>query len=364
MKRSLGKALFVAAAFAASAMADAYVWSIVDAPKTLHVGETGTVRYQCAFTTSAADYTIDFKPRDTETYGARILTQTDRIVKGKRLQTFDVQLIPRRPGPLAVKLDALVRHTTFASIENATIGRDNVKRYDFNDVNVTLPPVKIDAQENRAGLIGEIALESSVDSNMVRAHEPVHLSLYVRGKGNLENFVPYELNISGVRVFAEPPQKNLSLTREGSEGEIRQEFALVSDKSFTIPPFRMEIYNTATQRYETPGTRPIAIDVAEGYAPSNLLDPPDLSDTATLRQYGLYGALIVLGMVLGEAVRRVWRRLPKREAKAFWNGAKSQKELSVLLALSGEKRYEPIIRSLERGEIGLGEAKKKLEKIG
>jgi len=363
MRQSLGRVVLVGCSAVTLAWGGPYHWSLLESPSSLRVGESGIIRYECAFDTSAADYTIDFKPKSTEAYNVEILTQRDRITDGKRIQTFDLRVAPKHSGVVEVKLDALVRHTTFASIENATIGRDNVKKYDFNDEKALLPAVRITAQENRADLTGEIELDARTDANMVRSREPVHLSLFVRGKGNMDEFVPYEVNISGVRVFAEPPQKRLSPAREGLEGEIRQEFALVSEQSYDIPSFALEVFDTKEQRIKQLKTKPIHIEVSEGYEPSALLDPPDLSDSTTLKKYGLYTVLLLLGAVLGEAGRRVWKRLPRRKAKMFWDRAGSAKELSILLALNGEKRYEPILRGLEEGTMSLGEAKKKLSTL-
>ena len=363
MKRNPGRMAVLLLAFACGLWGASYEWKVLGSPQTLQVGEPGVVRYECTFSDSAAEYTIDFKPAGTEAYEARILTQRDRVTQGRRIQTFDVLITPKKAGGIDVRLGALVRHTTFASIENATIGRDNVKRYDFNDEAVSLPPVAISTQHNSADLTGRITLEAQADKNMVRAFEPVHLSVRIKGAGNLEQFVPYELNISGVRVFEEPPQKSLVPSAEGFEGEIRQEFALVSEKSFTIPSLELNVFDTAGRKPLLLKTQPIAVEVAQGYTPSSLLDPPDLGDTATLKRYALYAALVVLGMVLAEAFRWLWRRRPRRRPKRFWDGAKNSKELALWLALSGEKRYESIIAGLESGTLGLGEAKAKLSTL-
>ncbi|MBN2870931.1 MAG: BatD family protein [Campylobacterales bacterium] len=363
MKRSLGRAVLVWLILGAAVWGAAYRWSLLESPRTLRVGEAGVIRYECAFETSAADYTIDFKPQSTDSYKAEVLTQRDRVTSGKRIQTFDVLITPQKAGEIDVRLSALVRHTTFASIENATIGRDNVKRYDFNDETAHLPPVRIRVGENTADLTGTLTLEASVDKTMVRAYEPLHLSLYVRGAGNLEKFIPYELNITGVKVFAEAPQKNLTPSREGFEGEIRQEFALVAEESFVIPPFELKVFDTAQRQMKTIKTSPVRVEVGEGYEPQTLLDPPDLSDTATLKRYALYVALVVLGVVLSEAVRRLWKLRPRRRGKPFWDEAKTSKELAMLLALSGEKRYDPLIAALEAGRVTLREAKNKLSTL-
>lgn len=362
MKRSLGR-LITLMMISVSAWAATYQWKVLESPKELYVNQSGVIRYECAFSTNAADYTIAFKPTGNEAYKASVLTQRDRIVEGKRIQTFDVLITPLKEGNIDISLDALMRHTTFASIENASIGRDNVKKYDFDDERAHLPKTLIQAKANSVALSGEITLEVKVDKHSVIAHEPVHVSLYIRGNGNLDQFSPYELNISGVNVFAEAPQKDISPSSSGFEGEIRQEFALVGVKSFTIPKISLEVFDTRTQSIKRLESEAVAIEVAQGFESSNLLDPPELSDWSGWMRYGLYGALIIVGVLLGEMVRWLLKRRPRRRIKRFYDAANTSKELITLLALSGNKEYFEIIDGLEKNTMSLSEAKTKLDKL-
>ena len=362
MKRSLGR-LVALMILSVSGWGAAYQWKVLEAPQSLYVQQSGVVRYECTFSTNAADYTIAFKPSGNERYKASILTQRDRIVEGKRVQTFDVLITPTQEGSVEVALDALMRHTTFASIENASIGRDNVKKYDFDDESAHLPKVLIAAQANAAALSGELSLEVRVDKRSVVAHEPVHLSLYIRGRGNLDQYVPYELNISGVNVFAEEPTRDITPDTAGFSGEIRQEFALVSEQSFVIPKISIEVFDTQSQKIKRLESEAVAIEVAQGFERSNLLDPPALRDWSSLARFALYGALVIAGIVLGEVARRVWKMRPRRKRKQFYDEAKTSKELVMLLALSGERVYEPIIAELEAGTLDFKEAKKRLDQI-
>jgi hypothetical protein len=220
--------------------------------------------------------------------------------------------------------------------------------------------VSIRVGENSSTLIGDIALEVSVDKHSAIAHEPVHLSLYLRGKGNLDRYIPYELNISSVHVFAEAPQKNITPDVNGYVGEIRQEFALVGTQSYVIPSITIDVFDTQSQTIKRLQSQSISIDVAQGFERSNLLDPPALRDWSSWMRYTLYGALVIGGIVLGEVTRRVWKMRPRRKAKQFWDGAKNTKELILLLALSGEKRFDEVIAELEAGTLDLREAKKRL----
>jgi hypothetical protein len=362
MKRSLGR-LVALMILSVSGWGATYQWKVLEAPQSLYVQQSGVVRYECTFSTNAADYTIAFQPSGNERYKASILTQRDRIVEGKRVQTFDVLITPTQEGNVEVALDALMRHTTFASIENASIGRDNVKKYDFDDESAHLPKVIINAKPNSAALSGELTLEVRVDKRSVVAHEPVHLSLYIRGHGNLDQYVPYELNISGVNVFAEEPTRDITPDTAGFSGEIRQEFALVSEQSFVIPKISLEVFDTQNQKIKRLYSEAVSIEVAQGFERSNLLDPPALRDWSTLARFALYGSLVLAGVVLGEVARRVWKMRPRRKRKQFYDEAKTSKELVMLLALSGERAYEPIIAELEAGTLDFKEAKKRLDQI-
>lgn len=360
MKQSLGSVLLLCVLMVVSLNAARYSWSVLRAPKELHVGEGAIVRYQCLFENSAGDYTVVFKPAGSLGYKASMVTQDDHVRNGKRILQFDVLITPVAAGEIVVNLDALIRHTTFASIEDASIGRDNVRKYDFNDEKAILPSVKIISVANTADLSGEIALQVSVDKVKVRAHEPVHLSLYVRGHGNLDQFVPYDLNISGVKGFSEPAYKELSLKEDGYEGEIRQEFALVAQKSYVIPPFSLSVFDTKTHTNKVLRSQSIAIEVEKGYVAGNLLDAPALSDKNAWKRYGGYAFFVVLGVILTEVARWLWRHRPRKKGKVFWDSASTEKELSVLLSLRGEAQYGEVIQMLDERRVTLDEAKKKL----
>jgi len=362
MKRNLGKILFFWM-ITAGQVWGAYHWSVLEAPKSLVVGQSAVVRYECRFDSSAGDYTIEFKPASSTTYKASILTQRDQIVEGKRLQTFDVLIVPKQAGVIDIGFDALIRHTTFASIENATIGRDNVKKYDFNDEKVYLPLVTIHVRENPLALTGKLTFEVRSDASMVRAYEPFHLSVIVRGEGSLDQMTPYDLNISGVKVFGQLPQKSLTPSAQGFEGEVSQEFALVASRSYKIEPLSLTYFDTEKNQIVTLKSKPIYVEVGEGYELSSLLDVPEINDYGTLKRYGLYLFLIALGAGLNEAIRWLWNHRPRKKAKHFWDSASTVGELIQILSLRREKRFDEVIAALEEGKMELREAKKRLSTL-
>ena len=88
---------------------------------------------------------------------------------------------------------------------------------------------------------------------------------------------------------------------------------------------------------------------------------PKISDYGTLKRYGLYLFFIGLGVGLNEAARWLWKRRPRRKKRTFWESASTVGELVQLLSLSGEKRFDEVIRALEEEKMDLREAKKKIK---
>lgn len=363
MRRSLGRIIVLIVMLNAMVFGMSYQWRVVESPQSLRVGQSGVVRYACTFEGSAAEYSTKLNLVDNPLYRTSVLSENSRVVQGKRIDTIDLLVTPKMSGTMKVKMRAIIRYTSPGAIENTVLGRDNLSREDISEEEVTLPVVSIRSQENSAALTGNITMEARVDHTTVRAHEPIHLSVIIKGSGNLEQFIPYELNISGVKIFSEPPQKLFTPSSDGVEGEIRQEFALVAEKSYVIPPLTLSLFDTVHNQSKVLKSEPIEIEINEGYDPASLLETPDMSDTATLKRYALYIFLIAVGVVLSEGARRLWKFRPRRKIKRFWERAKSTKELTLMLALSGDKRYEAIISALESNTIRLSEAKKKLSTL-
>ncbi|MDD2265415.1 hypothetical protein [Sulfuricurvum sp.] len=364
MRRSLGRVVILILLFPLYVWAEAYHWQLVESPKSLRVGQSALARYECLFDGSATEYSIKLNLKENTDYAISILREQDRVVKGKRINSFELIITPKRSGSIEVNLDGTVEYVPPGAIDyNAHLGRDNISKEDIVETKTHLPSFKLIAQSNSAALIGNITLEARMDHTSVRAYEPLHLSLFIKGSGNLDQFVPYELNISGVKVFAEPPQKSLSPSKDGYSGEVRQEFALVAEKPYTIPSLRLSVFDTVHNRMKMLQSAPLQVEVSEGYDISSLLDAPDLTDTSTLKRYAFYTMLIAFGVLLGEIARRLWKHRPRRKTAQFWEKAGNTKELVLMLALSGDKRYDVIINALESNTIGLSEAKKKLSTL-
>lgn len=363
MKQSLGRVIGLALMLNTMVWGMHYQWSVLESPQSLRVGQSGVVSYTCTFEGSAPEYSTKLKLVNSPLYTTSVLSENSSVVQGKRTDTIDLLITPKTSGKIEVRTKANVRYTSPGAIENTVLGRDNLSKDDIKEEEVQLPVVSILAEENNAALTGNITMEARVDSKSVRAHAPVHLSIIIKGSGNLDQFTPYTLNISGVKIFAEPPQKLFSPSKDGFSGEIRQEFALIAEKPYVIPPVSLNVFDTAERRPKILQSVPVPIEISEGYNPSSLLDAPEVKDTAALKRYVLYSLLVLIGVALGQGSRWVWKHRPRRRKKQWWDKIKTQKELIIMLALNGDKRFEKILIELETNAIDLNEAKNKLNKL-
>ncbi|MDD5051807.1 MAG: hypothetical protein PHO27_03610 [Sulfuricurvum sp.] len=365
MRRSLGRVILIIIALHSLGWGMiSYQWKILEIPQSLKMGQTGMIRVECAYNGNAMEYTSTLKTVDNEKYTTSILSENSKLKQGKQIDTIELLVTPKVSGTIEVPIEAVVKYTRLGLVEySAHYGRDNVSKGDIVEKSEYLPLITIHSDENSASLSGKITFTANVDHTSVRAHEPIHLSIYIKGSGSLDKFVPFDLNITGVKIFAEQPQKTLTPAEDGFRGEIRQEFALVAEKNFIIPPLTLTLFDTKDGKIKTLTTTMTPIKIEEGYAVGDLLDTPNLSDYSSLKRYGRYIALIIFGMILGEGLQWLWKHRMRRKSKMFWDEAKNTKSLIILLALSGEKRFEKIIVELETGVIGLSEAKKKLSTL-
>jgi len=109
------------------------------------------------------------------------------------------------------------------------------------------------ALPNGAKIIGDFTIATKVKSRNINVNEAVNVTVEVLGNGNLEDILSFKPYVQDVNIFEE------NIVVEGNK--LSQKLAFVSDRDFTIPAFKLEYFNTQTQRVEIITTKPIAIKV-------------------------------------------------------------------------------------------------------
>jgi len=129
------------------------------------------------------------------------------------------------------------------------------KNYYSNEVHIHAEPLP-----NGAKIVGDFIISAKADKTEITSNEAVNVTVTVKGEGNLEDIGSFKPYIDGVNVFDEKVEvKGNTLT---------QKLAFVSDKDFTIPPFKLAFYDLKTKQVRQIKTEPIHIKV-KGSAQTN-----------------------------------------------------------------------------------------------
>jgi len=228
--------------------------------------------------------------------------------------------------------------------------------------------LKLDVKPLPAGvsLVGDYTLKMLTDTFKTKAGEPVNLTLSLAGEGSLEGFSSFEVNIPGVTAFGDKP--TTSGKRENGKllSSATYHFALVSDRSYTIPPFVLRFLNPKTGKVKELKTAPVSIEV-EG-APEQAkndkvtIERPE-DNNASAHSSGGFGwpyllVTLVVGVLIGLVLPRPTRtfrtsRQAATQAAPLALRIKKCKDgrgmLALLLPYVDRPEIRAVVDELERG---------------
>jgi hypothetical protein len=355
MRKNLGSIfLLFFLFFYTEVFASTYTWSATISKKTAYLHEPVYIRYVCTFSDASELYTIDFNPaKEYEKYTVKNLRQSESIIEGKRVNSYEFVVYPKETGEIIIKFDALMKKTTKESIENTVIGRDNVQKEDFFVKKFKQKSFKIDVKETNSTLVGDFALKVKTNKPEVKAYEPYHMQIIIDGVGNFEAIKPIEFTIEDVKIFAAEPTQRQTLHEDGLHGEWSQKFAFVSEKDFIIPKTEIEYFNLKEQKIKSLAADNIEISVAKGFSKEELLDEEEKEKFVFNYDYLYFSLFFITGFFVGK-IKIKKRAFKESEDKRFLqkiDEAKSMDELMVLLVLKNAKKYEKTISDIEAKKI-------------
>lgn len=329
-----------------------YKWSVTASKHDVVVNEAVVLHYTCRFNDDGSLYTIEFKPPETtDSYRLYILSENERIRGGRRTNEYRFLFFPMRAGTQHIDFTAMMRHTTKASIENTVIGRDNVEDIEFSDTQVALPAVELQVAPAAVGLVGRFAFDMQLDKKEVNAFEPIHLTLTVEGEGNFDQFVPFVIDLPGVQVFTEAPQKRYGLSEYGFRGKWIQKFALVAEKEFRLDKFELAYFDIDDRRVKRLGSEAETIAVTKPAQREELLDSDQEKGSSWQWSWTYFNYLLTF--LTGWIAGRWLRKKPSekiRDESLIGRIKRSDnvKALAMTLVLSADERFAPLIAKLEK----------------
>lgn len=352
MKQNRGRALTLLLLLMGTLLfgADPYSWSLKTTKSSVYVNEAVEIEYTCRFTDRAFLHVIEFAPEgENDAYRLLPLGVVEKVTDGRRSVTYRYVLFPKQPGENRYSFTALMRKTTKASIENSVIGRDNVEDYTFTDTKVALPAVSLEVLPHKERMTGRFTLDVTLDKNEVKAYDPVHLDIKVKGEGDFDQMQDFDLAIEGVKVFSEPGEKAYALTKNGFKGEWNQKFSLVSDRDFRIDSITLSYFDINKKERVVLRSEPFTVHVQEAYTKEELLDDVEAESGSWWSwSYLNYLLTFITGVILGRLLSKfTWH---KREVKGFEaeiEACRSVNSVLTKLVIQGDERFIPLIQKYE-----------------
>ena len=92
-------------------------------------------------------------------------------------------------------------------------------------------------------LYGDYSFVVVADKNKTKANEPINLTITIRGEGNVDDIEDFDLKVPHASVYADKAKRNSRVIAGKNEVIFKQQFAIVSDRNFTIPSFSFQFFN-------------------------------------------------------------------------------------------------------------------------
>lgn len=108
---------------------------------------------------------------------------------------------------------------------------------------------------------GEYSMELKSDKTHIKANEAIHLTLQIKGKGNLKDIQKFDLGLKDQVVYSDEPIVDANFKDTSFHGIATQKFLIIANKSFTIPSLELKYYNPFKKEIQTIHTKPLLIKV-------------------------------------------------------------------------------------------------------
>jgi len=179
--------------------------------------------------------------------------------------------------------------------------------------------IEVDPLPQGVTLVGSFTIKATADKTRIGANEAVNVSVDIKGSGNFEDIGSLKPDIKQVTVFDEAPKITGYVEQDGYKGSWTQKFALVSDRSFTVPALELTYYDPGEERLKTIRTEPIAIEVEGGTQtpaePLKILRPEAAEAQGTVTaepqpssSWGMFALGVLCGAAAMLSVLLPWRR--------------------------------------------------------
>ena len=322
MKKILGSLLLLCLSLSAKSE---YEWDVNLEKQDLYLHQASVLSMQCKFSKEGKNDDVEFSPPTNTPFSFELLSQKRHFDGELQTLSYKYLVFAKEEGSYEIVLKPVMLFTTQSAIDNVIEGRDNVNDLEVQREEVRIKPIKVTVSKTNSTLTGRLSLKTELDLSEVSAYEPVHLEIFLKGEGNLQDLRPLDFEIDGVDVFTDKVEANLELGENGYKGEWIQRFAFVGKKDFVIPSVSFQYFDLKDKKQKTLKTQAFKIKIKEeGIKREDLIDEFDLPtnkiDFSSYLEYIYYVLIFLAGFIIAKLVR-----LPSRQTPRFKKGEKIKK---------------------------------------
>lgn len=179
-------------------------------------------------------------------YKTKIKSQT----KDKWIYTYEYLLDPKKEGIYELP------------IQTIRISSEKIRKFKrWKKVFSNPKKIKVMPLVDDLPIFGSYTIDFKVNKSFIKANEPIRGVLYIKGKGNLKDLKKYDLSLENQSVFSDDFIIKSEYKNNIFEGNASQEFLIITNTSFTIPPFSLEYFNPFLKEVQKIQTKPVFIEV-------------------------------------------------------------------------------------------------------
>ena len=300
---------------------------------TINLNETIKVTLTLSFENNESELIdlVDFEEYESIDFWKTIHTnQTKKRDGYKWTYIYEYLLEPKKSGTYILP-QQLIKVSSYQIRKQKRF----VRVYS-NTLNIAVLPLVEDIS-----IQGNYSIDFKVNKKQIKPNDSIKGQLLISGSGNLKDIKEYDLKLDEQIVYSDELDINTNFTNTTFEGNVSQEFLILSTKSFTIPSFSLEYYNPDLDVIELKQTEPIFIEVIE--------EKIQNKDELWVKYLFLFIG-ILLGLVAIKYYTQAIKYFTKKKMPLYKSVQKTKdtKELyDLLIKYNHDKQFSLLIKKLE-----------------
>jgi len=229
--------------------------------------------------------------------------------------------------------------------------------------------IEVLPQTVESGFVGKFSLTSKVDTQEVKAHKAVNLTVKIEGEGNLVNFDLPHYELDGVTTYSDDAKIDTKVVDGKIYSSYSKKFVFISEKNFIIPERILSMYDPEEGKLKELKIKAFNIEIKKSKATAmavktsksiegKVITLEENNEIISKNQW-----ILVLSFILGGLFFYLLRYLPKRKQKS----SKESEALKILYAhISKDTEIEEMVRKLyarKNGDTSVEINKKRLKEL-